>query len=123
MLIAKSVDVPSAPSWLKGAALEKWMLLWQILDPSRVKPALHSDVVALYCQAYADFREAVEKSEIARDNRDRTMMELRNSAMRQMIDLGIILGLSPDGDHLEWDDFAPTVPRRESDEAEGDESD
>jgi len=107
--------VPPAPSWLKGRASDKWVGLWSLFDRSRINPKVHSDLVALYCQAYSDFLEACDQISqrglIVKDKNDRVVpnpfVEIRDTAMRQIIDIGKTIGLSPDCS-VSWNDYAPT---------------
>jgi len=114
---ASSVDdvMPPAPSWLGERAAEKWRVVWPLLEHSRVNPQLHGDLVAMYCQAYADLRDSCDhiarSGSVVKDKNDRVVsnpfVEIRDTAMRQMIDIGKTLGLSPDCS-VSWSDYAPT---------------
>lgn len=127
------MNTPPAPSYLKGSALEKWHELWTILEPTRVKPALHGDVVAAYCQSYAEFSKAIEHIATAgpvikheekfydREGKvvrvEETAVEnpfvpVRDTALRQMMELGKLLGLRPD---------SPSWPLPDPVDAAGDE--
>jgi P27 family predicted phage terminase small subunit len=104
-----------APTWLKPLGQEKWRELWAVLGPT------DGDLVAMYCQAYADFREACDHigraGAIVKGPDDRVMpnpyVSIRDAAMRQMTELGKLLGLSPMA--VSWEDFAPMVPRSDED--------
>jgi P27 family predicted phage terminase small subunit len=119
ILRADSVEdvVPTAPEWLRGFALEKWQALWPVLDHEMIKPELHSDLVAMYCQAFSDFREACNyigvKGVIVKDDEGRVLtnpyVAVRDAAVKQMTITGKALGLSPDSFQVPWDDYAPTA--------------
>jgi P27 family predicted phage terminase small subunit len=119
ILRADSVEdvVPTAPEWLRGFALEKWQALWPVLDHEMIKPELHSDLVAMYCQAFSDFREACNyigvKGVIVKDDEGRVLtnpyVAVRDAAVKQMTITGKALGLSPDSFQVSWDDYAPTA--------------
>lgn len=58
--------VPEAPAWIARypRALEKWNDLWgKVLEPTRITPAAHGDIVGQYCIYYSDMRDALEKLE------------------------------------------------------------
>lgn len=112
LLQAKSVEelIPGAPVWLRGYALEKWGSIWLILDRSRIKSDMHGDLVATYCQAYGDFRKAIEKlesmGEFIKVNEKilpNPYVSIRENAVSQMTSLGKLLGLQPD---------SPLMPKR-----------
>jgi P27 family predicted phage terminase small subunit len=115
LLKANSVEdvVPTAPEWLKGFALEKWQALWPVLDHEMIKPELHGDLVAMYCQAFSDFREACNyigvKGVIVKDDEGRVLtnpyVAVRDAAVKQMTITGKALGLSPDSFQVSWTDY------------------
>jgi len=110
LLTARNVEdvVPAAPEWLGERASAKWVKLWLLLDRECISPELHGDIVAMYCQAYADFREACDvvnaKGPIIKDDRERIVanpyVQVRDLAARQMAELGKTLGLRPDAPPL-----------------------
>ena len=61
---------------------------------------MHGDVVAMYCQAYSDYREAnnyiADRGAIVKDDTCRVFtnpfVPVRDAAVRQMTDLGKTLG-------------------------------
>src|SRR5262249_52391459 len=90
---------PKGPEWLKGRALEKWAAIWPVLDRTRVNPEMHSDIVAAYCQAYADFVRASEvlgSIDLYESRPSKALVDMRDSAVRQMGELGKMIGLRPD---------------------------
>ena len=117
LLKATNVDdvAPKAPLWLKDRALDKWYELWGgLLDRNHLDPRIHGDLVALYCESYGNFREAVEKlasmGALVKDKNDRVVpnpyVDIRDTAMRQMTDIGERLGLTPSAS-VRWQDYAP----------------
>jgi P27 family predicted phage terminase small subunit len=82
------------------------------------KPELHGDIVAMYCQAYSDFREACAyigvKGAIVKDDSGKVFtnpyVPVRDAAVKQMVLIGSKLGLGPDDNfQVSWDDYAPTA--------------
>jgi P27 family predicted phage terminase small subunit len=115
--------VPKAPRWLKDRALDKWQELWgSLLDRNHISPTVHGDLVALYCESYGSFREAVEKlasmGSLVKDKNDRVVpnpyVDIRDTAMRQMTDIGERLGLMPSAG-VRYSDFAPTAQEPSND--------
>jgi|ERR1700674_2497017 len=97
-----SKPAPSAPNWLAVRAREKWTETWQQIDPGRVKPEQHAYIVAIFCQAYADYCEASENINdiglvIKSGSRSiaNPCVAIRDKAAKTMVDLGFNLGLSP----------------------------
>lgn len=96
--------IPPPPAWLKGRALERWVALWPTLDLGRVDPMTHGDTVASYCQAYDDWREAVEKVSsmggVVKDQNNRVVanpyVAIRDNAVRKLTEIGRALGIKPD---------------------------
>lgn len=106
--------VPDAPGWIKGRALERWTELWPVLERSRIHPVMHRDIVAQYCIAYGDMREALEalqRSKLVKETRTvgvgdkaKTSVEkisvspfhaIYMAAVREMDRLGKMIGLDP----------------------------
>ena len=54
-------DIPDAPDWLSEDAVKKWNEVWPLLDPFAVDAVRHADLVAIYCEAYATWRDAIEQ--------------------------------------------------------------
>lgn len=54
---------PEAPAWVKRVARahEKWEDVWLALEQTRVFVRQHGDLVAQYCIAWADMRDALER--------------------------------------------------------------
>ena len=52
-------DCPTAPPWLDAAAKRKWRELCDTLNTMGVLTAIDGDVLAVYCQAYADHARLV----------------------------------------------------------------
>ncbi len=99
--------VPQPPEWLSQRAVERWLTLWPQLDRSRIDPAIHMDIVCIYCEAYADYREAceglaTEAPKVIRDGEGRTStspyLKLRNDAIGVLTEVGQTLGLLPEAD-------------------------
>jgi P27 family predicted phage terminase small subunit len=119
ILKASDVNIPPAPEWLRGFAAEKWAMIWPLLERSRINPEMHSDIVAMYCQAYSDFREACAyigvKGAIVKDDSGKVFtnpyVPVRDAAVKQMVLIGSKLGLGPDDQSFQvsWDDYAPTA--------------
>jgi len=110
--------IPQAPSYLEGLALERWQTIWNEVDRTRVTMR-HSDSVALYCQAWATFTEACrainrDGATYLRDNRPVTSpyVAIRDNTMRTLMELGRMLGLTPDvvlAPVSRWDDYTETI--------------
>jgi P27 family predicted phage terminase small subunit len=101
-MLLKPLNIPEPPGWLQGEALLKWTELWSVLERTQIKPEMHSDMVAMYCQAYGDFLKAVlmlkDKGEHVVINgkaQPNPYVEVKDSAFKQMSELGKALGLEP----------------------------
>lgn len=107
---------PEAPEWIRRvpAALEKWAVIWLVLESTRVNVYAHSDFVGQYCIAYADMREALgflSRSKLVKETRTvgvgdkaKTTVEkvtvspyqtIYMNATREMERLGRMIGLEP----------------------------
>jgi P27 family predicted phage terminase small subunit len=108
--------IPPIPSFLarNERAAERWNELWTILERTRVNPIVHRDIVAQYCVAYADWREALEKLERSKlvaekrtvgvGDKAKTTVEkvtvspyysIAQAAAKEMDRLGKMIGLDP----------------------------
>ena len=100
---------PSPPTWLSKQAQEKWTQIWLAIDPARVKPELHADSVAIYCQAFGSYCEANEKINAMgplSKSGDRIItnpyVAIRDTAAKTMLGLSPELGLSAGTGRMTW---------------------
>jgi P27 family predicted phage terminase small subunit len=106
------MDTPEAPAWIRDneRAHTRWKALWPTLDPDIVDPVKHFDYVCLYCQAYADMRDANERlamqGKLVKDKYDRIVpnpyVTVAEKAVQQMTELGRTLGLNT---RSRWDEL------------------
>lgn len=107
---------PPVPGWLAKypRAVEQWETLWPCLERTRIKPAMHGMIVAQYCVAYSNMRDALERLErgklvaekrtVGVGAKANTTIEkvtvspyqaIYDNATREMDRLGRMLGLDP----------------------------
>jgi P27 family predicted phage terminase small subunit len=111
------MNTPEAPAWIRDneRAHARWKALWPILDAAIVDPVKHFDYVCLYCQAYADMRDANERlamqGKLVKDKYDRIVpnpyVTVAEKAVQQMTELGRMLGLHRPSSH--WDAIAEQI--------------
>jgi len=94
-------DCPAAPTWLDAAAKRKWRQLADTLNETGVLTLIDGDVLALYCQAYADHERLTKylrkKGEVSVApsgyEMPRPEVALRNRARDDMRKFGAELGI------------------------------
>ena len=94
-------DCPSAPSWLDAGARRKWRELCDILNVMGVVTSIDGDVLAIYCQAYADHERLVrylrKNGEVTESPQGYAMprpeVSLRNRARDDLRKAGAELGI------------------------------
>ena len=78
-------SLPTCPSWLPKEAKTEWNRIVPELDKLGLLTAIDRAALAAYCQAWSDFREAVEGDSL----RD------RDTAAKRLINAAAQFGLSP----------------------------
>lgn len=94
--------VPTAPEWLEGEALAKWNQLVPRLERMGVIGDIDGDVIAAYCEAWAEFVEArawiAENGRLACSEKggeyQHPMVGIKNKAVERMGRLGAQFGWS-----------------------------
>ena len=101
--------LPKPPKWIVGVALERWDQIWTVVDRERVRPEIHADSVAIYCQAYSSFCEANENinaiglvNEIGNRIIANPYVAIRATAAKTMLELAPDLGLSAGSPRMSW---------------------
>lgn len=95
--------IPEAPEWLEGISREKWDELTEKLAGAQILTELDADVLALYCETWAEYRAATD--EIRSGGRvvkapsgypmTSPYVTIRNKALIQLRTLEAELGLTP----------------------------
>src|SRR5262249_28165387 len=97
--------IPQPPNWLTEVAKKTWVDLYPTLDQTRMQTgALHT--LALYCAAWAQFRDAEERLNtmgvVLKDGMNRIVenpyVKIRETAVETLHTLGESLGIRPDID-------------------------
>jgi P27 family predicted phage terminase small subunit len=102
MVSRNAKALPQPPEWLDGVALEKWNELIPKLVRMRTVGDVDGDVVAAYCEAWAEFVEArswiEENGRIACGEKggeyQHPMVGIKNKAVERMGRLGAQFGWS-----------------------------
>ena len=94
----------TAATVLTGVALQRWLELYPLLKARKTLAREEEDILAVYCEAYASWREAAEKvrttTSVAKDGKGGIMVNpwvtVRDDAGLRMERLAKMLGISPD---------------------------
>jgi len=99
------VSIPAMPDWLSAEAKREWYRISLILVRRGLLTELDGTVLALYCQAYADYLDALkwcEKMPGLIRAKNGTLIQspaigLRNTAWRNVLRAAAEFGMSPGG--------------------------
>ena len=97
--------VPSCPSFLSEDAKKEWKRIVPLLDDVKLLSYMDMSVVAAYCQAYGEWKNAV--TELHKEGAGMVILDVRGipklnpwvklsrEAFDRMLKAGALLGLSP----------------------------
>jgi P27 family predicted phage terminase small subunit len=94
--------VPDCPDYLDAVAKEKWTELCQVLGETGLLTQADRDVIAMYCSAFSQWREAADMAKKtglvikgASGICANPCVKIAADAKREMRDLSTLLGLDP----------------------------